>query len=428
MSPDDEAPAPVSKAPDARPGRAARRPRSRLVPWIARIVMLLLSLEFASRVTIAVANQRLPEPVRKRKELYANQSEAIRKYIAEDPAIIQRLDPDLGWRYRPGFTNATDQINAAGLRGRHEYDKHPAAGVLRVGTFGDSFVYGSEVSVDEAWPTLIDREEDPRRIEVLNYGVPGYGTDQAYLRYLRDGTEYAPDVVIMGFPPTDLARTVSIYRRFYHSSEPPVFKPRYVLDGSGKLTLLATPIRSQQDYEKLLQSPADVLRFGPDDHWYEPLVYETPLHDSIATLRLACFLGVRARRRYLGSDRPMVDEHFNTQSTAFAIQSRLFEMFLASATERHTQGLVVMLPDRASIVERRAGRTTSYDAMTRALADKGLSHLDAVDAFLQVEGSPPLDGWFAPGEHYSPAGNRIVATWLARELRRRFPPPSRSPL
>jgi hypothetical protein len=144
------------------------------------------------------------------------------------------LDSALGWRYRAGFRKGGDAISAQGLRADRVYAARPAAGVVRVAAFGDSYVYGNEVGNDDSWPTQLERSAPD--VEVLNYGVGGYGVDQAYLRYLAEGRALAPQVVIIGFAPVDLPRLVNRYRRFLDDRELALAKPRFVLRG-GALAL-----------------------------------------------------------------------------------------------------------------------------------------------------------------------------------------------
>jgi len=36
-------------------------------------------------------------------------------------------------------------------------------------------------------------------LEVLNFGVPGYGLGQSYLRYLKDGLKFSPDIIFFNY-------------------------------------------------------------------------------------------------------------------------------------------------------------------------------------------------------------------------------------
>ena len=92
--------------------------------------------------------------------------------------------------------------------------------------------------------------EDPE-VEVLNYGVGGYGIDRAYLRYLSEGAELHPRVVMMGFTTDDIGRVVNVYRGFIDSRSSVLFKPRFLIDARNELTLLEPPLKSRADYGRL---------------------------------------------------------------------------------------------------------------------------------------------------------------------------------
>ena len=47
-------------------------------------------------------------------------------------------------------------------------------------------------------------------VEFLNLGVPAFGTDQAYLRWKRDGSKFKSQIVILGIWPDDVNRNLSI--------------------------------------------------------------------------------------------------------------------------------------------------------------------------------------------------------------------------
>ena len=132
---------------------------------------------------------------------------------------------------RGRFHGQTVTHNAKGNRGPDaEFDK--PAGVKRVVVIGDSQAWGYGVGDEETIPAQLARllNEDGRaRWEVVNLGVGGYGTDQAFLKYLVQGRLYAPDVVVLSVfknDPVENARTVAWG----------VETPRFYLD-SGRLCL-----------------------------------------------------------------------------------------------------------------------------------------------------------------------------------------------
>ncbi|MSR47520.1 MAG: SGNH/GDSL hydrolase family protein [Planctomycetes bacterium] len=72
---------------------------------------------------------------------------------------------------------------------------------------GDSFAFGTGVADDETWEIELERL-DPR-LETVNFGVGGYGLDQAWLRYRRDGARVEHRLVIVAFITEDLVRMVT---------------------------------------------------------------------------------------------------------------------------------------------------------------------------------------------------------------------------
>jgi len=378
------------------------------------LVAALAAVEGGARLALRLTASRLGEPIRTTQDIFREQSDRLRALLLPDTTRLLALDPVLGWRYRAGHRDPVNQINAQGLRSGRAYSPVPAAGVVRVAVFGDSFVYGNEVSNDDAWPAQIERRYPG--IEVLNYGVGGYGVDQAYLRFLLEGARLAPRVVVIGFVPDDLGRVVNVYRRFRSNREIPLVKPRYVLDGRGRLALLPVPLRTPADYARILAVPRRAIELGAHDQWYEPAVYEDPLYDRSGAVRLATEVWIRARRRYFGRERLVRDGTFNPAATAFRIQIALFRQFADSVRARGARPLVVLFPDAEAVRAARHGRRTLLASLGEALRAQGLAYLDLTEAFRAAPDGGNPGAWFMPGGHYSPAGNRLVAEWLGRRL------------
>lgn len=76
---------------------------------------------------------------------------------------------------------------------------------IRVLMLGDSFTWGVGVENDETYSAELTRL-DPR-IEAINTGVNGYGTNQELLLLVEDGLRFAPDVVVVAFFWNDVNRS-----------------------------------------------------------------------------------------------------------------------------------------------------------------------------------------------------------------------------
>lgn len=380
---------------------------------VAGPVVTILVLEAFSHVAILIVGPRLDERIRRRADIYEEQTRRIERILTMGQEGRDKPDCLLGWRYRAGFRDEVDRLNSQGLRSDREYSVTPRPGVVRIAAFGDSFVYCNEVSNDQCWSHFI--EVLYPGIEVLNYGVGGYGTDQAYLQYLREGDELRPHIVLIGFTPVDLRRTINVYRRFISTLEHPLAKPRFLLGHDGSLTLLPNPLGTREAYKRLHDDPGLIIRLGKHDRWYEPAIYENPAYDLSATVRLAVSTWIRLRRRYLDADRLMNGSLFNTTSEAFRIQVVLLDTFVAAVESSGARPVILILPDRYSITAARNGEQTIYAPLVDVFKGKGTAYLDVLQAFLAEGEDANSDEWFMSGGHYSSAANRIAA-WLGHRM------------
>jgi hypothetical protein len=121
-------------------------------------------------------------------------------------------DPHCGTRLRPGFRflymkegQAWVEINSDGQRDvERSRDKPP--GTFRIAVLGDSYAEAFQVDRDATFWAVLERRlnetcfaETGIRVEVLNFGVSGYGTTQQ-LQMLRHYVwPYEPDLVLLAF-------------------------------------------------------------------------------------------------------------------------------------------------------------------------------------------------------------------------------------
>jgi hypothetical protein len=390
------------------------RRSSRLLAALT-LLLVLLALEVIGRVGLLVVPSLIGMPSRTTAAILSEQSERIERLLAPDSLRREEIDPELGWHYRPGYAKGMDLVNQQGTRNLHTYQSSPPADAIRVAVFGDSFVYGNEVGTADSWPTQLEII-DPR-LEVPNYGVGGYGADQALLRYRRDGSTLHPKIVVLGFTPDDLRRLVNVYRRFIDDREWPLAKPRFILDDRGELQLIPSPLPTAAAYERLREQPASVRELGRHDAWYAPEIYQNPLFDWSAAVRLASDIAVRLREHFFSDNRLLRGGVFNTDAEAFRIQEAIFREFAADVKRNGARPVIVFLPDAGSVTQARSGRPTLYAPLEAALRRAGIDFIDTAPAFVAASAHEHATLYFMPGGHYSPRGNAIVAAALAPALR-----------
>ena len=184
----------------------------------------------------------------------------VEEYLENQDQAIYIHDEMLGWTYPPNATrhSGTFTINGASLRSQREYSQTPPPDTLRIALFGDSFTAGDEVSDDETWGHQLEMKLNQAgiRAEALNFGVGGYGMDQAFLRWQKAGQGYAPDVVILGFQAENLNRNVNIFSNLYFYGLP-FSKPRFVLTVEGGLKLLNSPVMPLEQIADVFESFAN---------------------------------------------------------------------------------------------------------------------------------------------------------------------------
>jgi len=382
--------------------------------YLMLFVILFTILELGAYAIIAVSRPLFSEPIRRTADIYREQTDYVRRWLRMDERGRDAVDPIVGWRYRAGFSNGRNSINSHGLRSLREYEATAPAGVLRVAAFGDSFVYGNEVVDANAWASIVEVLFDD--IELLNYGVGGYGLDQALLRYRSEGDALSPEIVLIGFIADDIRRVTNVYQRFASTRSGVFTKPRFMLEANDELTLLPPPIRHTEDWVPILDDPGIVREWGEHDQWYEPLVYDNPLYDYSALVRLLSTIWIRLENRYLDPDRLFIGERFNESAEAYRLQMEILKEFAQDVRANGAFPIVLVLPSRGELTAHLNGEPAVYAPLLDDLTAAGITHWDASEAFPEVPIGPRVNEWFAPGGHYSPTGNRLVAAWLGPRL------------
>jgi len=151
---------------------------------------LLLALASLAAVGLALAAGELV--MRRRNPRY------LERLSLDDLAYLHTYSPVYGWTPRPSFrytlAGSETTINRRGYRGR-EYPLARVPGRTRLVMIGDSITFGYGVGDGETFSAVM--EALVPRLEVVNLGVQGYGTDQELLKLEREGLAYRPDVVVL---------------------------------------------------------------------------------------------------------------------------------------------------------------------------------------------------------------------------------------
>lgn len=377
--------------------------------------MIYVLIELVSYMGLAYLNHRYNMAYRPADTISDKHRDILSRLLDGESKYIV-FDSTLGWTNRVNGEMQSDcssrmmKTNSSGIRSDREYDMLPPVGVLRIAAFGDSFTHCEDVGNTETWEA--NMESLMKGLEVLNFGVAGYGLDQAYLRYLKDGLKYKPDIVFIGFMTDDIFRHPNNFRPFVRpNTRLPLSKPRYLIEND-RLVLIPNPISKLEDYRILLDhTPAFLNNIGANDYYY-PNKYKSSPFDVSPTIRLIKLAAAEIKKRieaYTNND-------YNDQkSESYMITVRIFDEFYNEAIKNDSIPIILIFPSHDEVLRYKNYNTKSYSPLLTYFDSKGYKYIDIMDALSKTEEDK---AWSGKCGHYSPYENRVVAEYILDYLRK----------
>ncbi|MFM8277072.1 MAG: SGNH/GDSL hydrolase family protein [Cyanobium sp.] len=338
-----------------------------------------------------------------------------------------RPDPVRGYALRPGAAGVWTRegrgrvsINREGLRDQ-DHSRQPRPGVLRVAVLGDSFSEALQVDLDQTWWKQLERrlnatpgcsfqEEFPGGVEIVNFGVGGYGTGQELLTWREQARHFGPQKVLLAmFLGNDIQDNTPTAR-----PDGPVFRlgPResLVMDNS------------------FLHSPATRFRLSPPGQLFDALVNQSVL------LQLAN----EAKNRWAASRRPAAQSASKLPVLAedapegWTVTARLLKTLRDEVRATGAQLVVTSLSTPEQLWPDRQARQRAFaqagqrpfgrEERLRSLLDPlGVPYVPLAQA-MQLQADRQglvLHGFPGPqaGQgHWNPRGHALAADLLAQRL------------
>jgi hypothetical protein len=307
-----------------------------------------------------------------------------------DERVHTRYDANLGWVSIPNFSRPEMYgwgkgltTDARGFRGAVSLPDAIAPGRVRVICSGDSFTFGVGVGDAETWCHRLTALDS--RLESINMGQIGYGLDQAFLWYERDGAKLPHHVQVLAVVSADFDRMRSSTFMSYG-------KPVLAVDGD-ELTVRNTPVPNRSTTAVRFQRIA----------W------------ALSTSRTA-----QVVRALVARPSPP------TQVPGAADKLRpVVERLLRGLRERHRQQgtalVVAFLPVRTDYDDSRS------DPWRRMLREAAADQIPVVDLVEEFRGLPRSDvdalfihggesGYDLAEGHYSSLGHDFVARSILRAI------------
>jgi len=366
---------------------------------LAALLLALLAIELVSAVGVHTLAFMKPDMFYRTSVVSPDEYE---RYLAE-------RDPVLGWP-RPKRL-ADGSYDAVGSRPVPAYPDPEAAPAL-VSLYGDSMTESLEVDDADAWGNQLALLLGRR---VSNFGVAGFGTDQAYLRFLANQRDDAKVVFLNHFSDGGM-RNVNQWRNLLSTSDASrlAFKPRFVAEGD-QLRLIPLPTFSYEEYVACSAAPATCLEhefFLPDDGRSGVQTIRFPY--ALTLLRTLDNLILKPKLEQV----PRHAYHYRRDhpSDVLRVTRYILRDFIAVARARGKIPVVTIIPDGKDLEYFRTHGAWTYQTLIDDLAQQ-----DGVDVFNFGPGILERLGERSPCtvinrcyDHFNPAGYRILAE-LANE-------------
>ena len=317
------------------------------------------------------------------------------------PFSLWVYDDLMGWTIGPNRESSNNRYysSSEGIRAPQKgvsYAKHTDR--TRIALVGDSFTFAENVAYQDSWGYLLEKELGSE-FEVLNFGVGGYGVDQAYLRYEKDVRQWKPKVVIFAFISDDVERTMLLYYSLSRGSWlVPYSKPRFILRDEALKKLNVPPITPEELFARRSISEIPYLEY---DRGYRPHDWQSSwIHHSYLARAI---LTVFSRKEVVNPD--------ISDAALMSVNASILKAFVQSATSEGSIPLLGYFPESNAEIDE---LSRPFPLGKKVLQEVGREYTDLTPCVGPLNPSERF-GRYA---HYSPQSNARVAQCLSNVVRK----------
>ncbi|NES65043.1 MAG: hypothetical protein F6K24_07170 [Okeania sp. SIO2D1] len=306
----------------------------------------------------------------------------ISKIQQNSAHLYAQYDELLGWVNIPNVNipnmygeGIYFRTNSQSFRNNEDFSINIPPNKVRIICSGDSFTMGLGVSNDQTWCQLLTSIN--QRLQTINMGQGGYGVDQVYLWYKRDGTKFDHNIQIFAFITDDFVRMQSA--KFFGYGKPLLFLE------NGELVNHNFPV------------PRGAFLF--------PKIREGSRY--IQELR---FLGLW---QTLFPRQLETDNQYVAQTPAIAM--KIFEELAEINRDKNSTLVVIYLPIRSDYYGNESDFWRQY--LQVELEKRNIIYLDLIAEFRKIIPNEKVETLFLEGDgHYSVSGNEFFANLLYEKL------------
>ena len=295
-----------------------------------------------------------------------------------------KYDELLGWISKSNFTKKNLfgkgrdlKTNSQSFRNDKDFSTSVPEGKIRIICSGDSFTFGYGVDNKHTWCEKLASFD--KQFETVNLGQSGYGVDQSYLWYMRDGRNLEHNIHLFAFITDDFYRI--------KSNEMRGFKKPVLRIVNGKVTTI-----------KSFQIPRDTYFF--------PVFFQHMRQSNQ-------FKFYEIFKRIIRKISPEGKGEINDNETR-EIALKIFETLQQINKEKDSTLVLVYLPTYAEFIQ---SEPMEWRKWLKTNANKkGIFYIDLYDEFLKLPFTKVTTLFNFGDEHYSEEGNRFVAEEIYKKL------------
>jgi lysophospholipase L1-like esterase len=338
-----------------------------------------------------------------------------------------RLKPNYRLRTVVEGTPVIIETNSEGMSWK-EVTREKPQGLTRIAFVGDSFTFGNWApSVAESFVGVVDGELRSKGVEVLNFGVGGYGVDDLELLIQEEVIAFQPDLVVLAFfNGNDFRDTYLGIGKHDVSSGTAVLRPEVILkkvppESIGDLESLEAALRQKsatdwisrvKDGLRTYSAFARMLERAKDGLLERNGRGKAPSADGV----------FHVSRDFMGynywSQNPYSELAREAKDVTLAILHRIY----ARLRESSVDFAIVALPYREQVYAQDAtGEGFDIGLPQRHLAafaaEKGVPYLDVLGALREFARDPANPNLYLRSDpHFTASGHRVVGELIANWL------------
>lgn len=289
----------------------------------------------------------------------------------------------------------------------------PSQSKTWVSLYGDSFTWCDHVDHEHAWGNVLS---NMLQVRVSNYGVSGYGSDQAFLRFLHNTGDEAK-IVFLNHLSENIIRNINQYRQLLYAGEGLGFKPRFIIQRNGNLELIPTPSFSETEYPDVVHDPGSHLPYeyfipnGPSG------IQELSFPYIWTLLKCSRNFHIRAKLHQV----PWYAEFYDADhpSQALNVTIGILKQFHEEALARGKTPIITVIPDKPDLIFFRKNGRWPYQSLIDGLKNQSIEVLNFGEGIMRHLGVDDVQTLFNTSSHFNEKGNRILASIAFEYLRER---------